>query len=84
MNRGAVETAAAIARRGLSVNAAAKLLKTDGGNLSRILSEKDGRRPGRVLSKKIRSEFGVDEGLWDQPANAEEGAEQKEKPTGTS
>jgi hypothetical protein len=83
MNRGAAETAAAIARRGLSVNAAAVLMKTDGGNLSRLLREEGGRKPGRALAKKIRDEFGVDEGLWDEKLPDPEQPAQPTQPTGT-
>lgn len=87
MNRGAVETAKAITRRGLSINAAAELVGADGGTFSKILREVDKRKPGRALASRILSEFGISPSLWDEPTdepapNPEEAA-QNQKTAGT-
>lgn len=68
MNRGAVETRRAIERRGLSINKAADMVKSDGGTFSKILREEQGRKPGRALAARILAEFGVPPDLWDQQA----------------
>ncbi len=72
MNRGAVETRLAIERRGLSVNQAAKLVSADGGTFSKILRAEDDRKPGRSLSMRILSEFGISPALWDQEIGSQD------------
>lgn len=59
------------------MNEAAAELETDSGNLSRILREEDGRKPGRSLATRIFERFGVSTSLWDQTVPTDEHTDTK-------
>lgn len=63
-NQGAKLLADAIGARGVSANAAGKIVKAPTGCMSRLLSGE--RKPSRELSVALHAAFGVPPGAWDQ------------------
>lgn len=75
MNRGAIETKAAIKRAGwthkdgkINFAQAGRELNCDPSNLDKIL--KGERGPGRVTAELARAKLGVEVPLWDEPHRA--------------
>jgi transcriptional regulator with XRE-family HTH domain len=75
MNRGADETRRALKDRGMSINQGAILVGADSGTFSKILREKDGRKPGRALAATIFAKLGVNPSLWEDELPADETAD---------
>jgi transcriptional regulator with XRE-family HTH domain len=81
MNRGAIATLKALEARDLSINQGAELVGADSGTFSKILREKDGRKPGRTLSATIFAKLGISPSLWDEEVDTDQAADQS-KATG--